>query len=737
MSRNFELLRKTYVEPVAVTERPHVAPRLQLAQPVPFHESGANWLNMIRPLRTYWRLSASFAALIMLAVLGVTFLMKPIYEPVAKVQVDPPGSQMLSPNRADSAQADYLETQASNLQTDALALMVIRKLRLDQNPLIVKEQPAQTTPDVQSSDPSIPQVTPAEDMALGVFRGRLKVRRDTTSRIIFVSFAATDPQLAAQVTNTLVNTFIEKTYEMRRAAITESTAWLSKQLDDVKAKMISSNQALADFQRATGIVSVDDNKNTFAEQMTDLNKQILEVSAERIQLQAYLKKAQDGETDSLPQIRANPVVQALTQKLAETKAELAMTLVTYGRNHPMVARLEQQRDELQRQISAQRDAILNELKTSYSAAVAREGMMAGTRRGTSKEMTELAQYNMLRKEAEANTQLYNSLYGKVKEAGISAASPSNDLNVVDQARVLTSPTRPNVVLNLGAGFLLALVGGVVLAFAYDKFDSRLRTPDEVRNRIGVSSVSVLPAIERRTGLLGGLKSKLLPGISDAPPQVFMMKESSKPEAEALRGLATSILLSNSGQAPQILLIASSFPGEGKTTIAANLAVILAQRGPTCLVDADLRRPRIASMFGLNGVAGLHEILTDAGKFEELLVPVEGVPNLSVLPAGKNHETPGALVGSDGMKSVILSLRDRYDFVVIDSPPILPYADGRVLAAQADGVIFVGRSGVTTQDAMRRAMELLSSSHGAPVLEVVLNGAAASSGNYHYYQYRYK
>jgi capsular exopolysaccharide synthesis family protein len=218
----------------------------------------------------------------------------------------------------------------------------------------------------------------------------------------------------------------------------------------------------------------------------------------------------------------------------------------------------------------------------------------------------------------------------------------------------------------------------------------------------------------------------------------MMQESSKPEAEALRGLATSILLSNGGQPPQVLLIASSFPGEGKTTIAANLAVILAQHGPTCLVDTDLRRPRIASMFGLNGAVGLHEILTDTSKFEESLIAVEGVPNLSVLPAGKHIDTPGALVGSDAMKTLMLSLRDKFEFVVIDSPPILPYADGRVLAAQADGVIFVGRSGVTTQDAMRRAMELLSSSQGAPVLEVVLNAATPSTGgNYHYYQYRYK
>jgi polysaccharide biosynthesis transport protein len=737
MSRNFELLRKTYVEPVAMTERPRTAQRLQLAPPAQRHE-GVNWLNVIRPVQVHWRIAAAFFGLVMLATIAVTFLMKPVYEPVAKLQIDPPGSQMFSPDRNNGASPDYMETQASNLQSDALALMVIRQLHLDQNRTLVPEAP-EGVPSGNNADATLPQVTPAEDVALAAFRARLKVRRDTSSRIVMVSFAANDPELAAKVTNTLVATYIQKTYEMRHAAITESTEWLSKQLDDIKAKMVASNQALADFQKTSGIVEVDENKNTFADEMSDLNKQMVQISADRMQLESYLRKAEEGKADSLPQIRANPVVQALTQKLAETRAELAMTQVTYGKNHPMVSRLEHQQAELERQISGQRDAIVSELKTSYSAAVARERLMSGTKKGTSQEMAQLAQYNTLKKEAQANTALYNGLYAKVKEAGIAAASPSNDLNVVDQARVLTSPTRPNIPLNLGAGFMLALVGGVVLAFAYDRIDARIRTPEEIRNYIGVSSVSVLPAIESHSGLLAGLRYKFLPGGHSTPPEVFMLRESAKPEAEALRGLATSILLSNTGRPPQVLLIASSFPGEGKTTVAANLAVILAQRGPTCIVDADLRRPRIAAMFGLNGNGngGLRDLLANDTPADDYLVPVEGVPNLTILPAGKPSETPGALVASEAMKNVVLGLRDKFDFVVIDSPPILPYADGRVLATHSDGVIFVGRSGVTTQDAMSRAMELLSTSQSAPVLEVVLNGATPATGSYHYYQYRYK
>ena len=740
MSRNFELLRKTYDTSSAMTERVRPLPVLQPPRRGTRHEGGTDWLAAIRPLREHWRLAAAFFALVMLAVTAVTFLMTPIYEPVAKLQIDPPGSQMFAPDRGEASNSEYLETQSNNLQTDALALMVIRDLHLDQNLEFVSSPPADPS---ANADPATHQISPAEDLALAKFRDRLKVRRDTSSRIIMVSFASRNPETAANVTNALVNTYIKKTYEMRHAAITQSTDWLSKQLDDIRQKMQASNQALADFQKTTGIVSLDENSNSFSEQMTDLSKQIIQATADRMQLESYLKRAQEGSAVSLPQIRANPVVQALTQKLAETKAELAQTRVIYGEKHPMVAKLDKQAQELQNQIEGQKQAILSELKTSYAASLSRERLMSGTLKGTSKEMTQLAQYNTLKKEAQANTDLYNSLYAKVKEAAIAAASPSNDINVVDEARVLSSPTRPNIPFNLAAGFILALVGGVVVAFAYDRLDQRIHTPDELRELIGVSSISVLP-LTYKPGTLSGVRRKLLPGSGPQNPELFMLQDTSKPQAEALRGLATSILLGHS--AKQVLLIVSSFPGEGKTTIAANLAVVLAQRGPTCLLDADLRRPRIGNMFGVATVDGLHEVLAKdhleadsgvAAALESALISVEGVPNLSILPAGKSDPSPGAMVSSDRMREIVIELRARFDYIVIDSPPILPYSDGRVLATHADGVVFVGRSGVTTHDAMARAMELLNSVQGAPVLEVVLNGAAPAGGAYHYYQYRYQ
>lgn len=736
MSRNFELLRKSQGEPVEIITRPAIAaPQRIVTRPVssPATQRGADWLVALNQLRKHWKLAAAFAGVVMLTVTIATLIAKPVYEPSARLEIDPPGSQMFSPDRGSSSIAEYVETQAQNLQTDALAVMVIRSLRLDKNPDFVKK----ATEDVPASvgDGTAPQLTPGENTALNVFRGRLKVQRDPTSRLITVSFASHDPVTAATVTNTLINTYIQTTYEMRKAAIAQSTEWLSKQLDDIKQKMQDSNRALADFQNATGIIDIDNNKSTFADKMTDLNKQKTQAAVDRIQLESYLSKIRSGNADSLPQIRANAVVQALTQKLAEAKAELAQTTIIYGVNHPNVKKLQNQADELDRQIKSQRQAIIDELRTSYSAAVSREQMMAGEIKGTSTEMTQLAQYNTLKRDAEANTQLYNNLYAKVKETAIAAASPFSDIRVVDAARVLSSPTRPNRLLNLIAGFLFAVIGGILCAFVRDRFDTRIRTVEEVRESLGLANVSVLPMIVQSET---GWRARLLPGSRGVgPEQPFMLRSPISAEGDALRGLETSILLSQQGR-PQVILITSSFPGEGKTTVAANLAVALAQHGPTCLVDADMRRPRIAGMFRVDPTGGLTSALA-ASTAAPFLKQVEEVPNLAILPAGTLDHSPVTLINSDGMREIIEELRKGFEFVVIDSPPVLPFADARALATQADGIVYVGRSGVTTREAMARSMELLQSVKSAPVLEVVLNAAhPASAGGYGYrYNYQYR
>jgi succinoglycan biosynthesis transport protein ExoP len=436
-------------------------------------------------------------------------------------------------------------------------------------------------------------------------------------------------------------------------------------------------------------------------------------------------------------------VQQLSTKLAEVRSELSQAKVVYGTSHPNVKKLQSEVDELQAQLDSQKTAVLGSLRTSYSAARAREQLMDSQMKDATSSLSQMGRYNALKNEAAANSALYNTLYAKVKEAGISAASRSSNLRVVDEAHVLDSPTRPNRVLAIMVGLLAALVGGVGVAFLREQFDTRIFTAEDMRLWTGSTSVSIVPFFlasdpkllppptNGGQAIVASDNGKLPPGVE------FLLERPHSPEAEALRSLYTSVMLSGSGSPPQALLVVSSFPGEGKTTVAVNLAIAMAQHGTTCLVDADLRRGRVASALGIPNKLGLTDVLNGTTSLDKVLVRVPSLPNLTVVPAHAGSVRAGQLVCSDLMPKVLQDLRQQFQFIVIDCSPLLPFADGRVLSSMADGLIFVGRAGITTREVVQQSVQLLNGVKSAPIIEFVLNAADLNSPQYRYYQYGYE
>jgi len=748
VSRNFELMRQAGKgigqqkrSRIAVDADENSITQLATGAPALDDNKAFDWARTMGILQKHWRLSALFAGIVMLTVIGINVFTRPVYEATARVEIDPSGEKFsLENSGAGAIDAEYLETQSQVMQGDSLAIAVIRKLRLDQNPALMGKIDADTlnTANLKSSDAQ--QLTPDESIALGRFKDALKIKRDTASRLILVNFDSPDPQLASQVTNTLVQSFIDQSFQSRHDAVMKSSEWLSRQLDDIRKKMEDSTQALTQFQQSTGVADVDANKSTFTEHMGELSRQQTQAQSERIQIQALLKNTDNP--DSLTEVRSNIVVQQLSQKLAEQRAALSQALVVYGNNHPTAKKLQSEVDELQSQLNGQKKAIVNSLRASYAAAAARESLMAAEMKGTSKELDKVARYSALKKEVEANVDLYNSLYGKIKEAGISAASKSVDIQVVDPARVPDDPIRPRRLLNLAVGLFAAFIGGIGLAFICEEFDNKLHSPEDIRRWIGSANVSIIPIIsetESQPGRLGW--SKRIVGLLPSPSQdsrtnMFFLERPNSPEGEAVQALYASIMLSWPNNPPQTLLVVSAFPGEGKTTVALNLSYALAQHANTCLVDADLRKGRVANAFNLPAGQGLGDVLTGNETLESSVLEIPGLSNLSILPAGRSQGNFGQLICSEKMEQTIAGLRERFGFVVIDSAPILPFVDGRALSTLADAVILVGRSGVTTRQAMRRSVELISEVHGAPILQVVLNAANMENSDYKYYRYGY-
>jgi len=723
------------------------------------------WEQFMRVLRKNQGFVLIFAGILSLGIVTAAFLMRDVFQPVARLEIDPLSSGIKTLQEIEDVRGmdnqDYLETQAQILQSEGLALRVIRVLHLDQNLEFVpkgdlkktekqQNQEIQFTPQ-SGSEPAFLQEqvdlanrTASESVALGVFKSRLAVSPVRNSRLVEVSYASHDAQLAQLITNTLVTQFIDQNYRNRYTSTMQASEWLSIQLNDLRQKVEEANQAVADYQRRYGLVEVDERDVPLAQLMSEVNHQLSDAQADRIQAEAYVRMIDLGQQDSIPAVRDDQVYQNLMTHYADARAQLAQARAIYGDENTNVKKLQDQSNELSAQIAAERVRMVNQVRTSFSAARNREEMMLEAREKLRTQMgdatSHMVSFHLLRNEAMAKAELYNTLQARLKEAGIYAGLRSSNINVVDLAPRLAHATSPHRSFIIGAGVTISFMLAVVLAFVRESLDNTVRTPDDVQDCTGLPSFAILPRIRN-----GRVSDKRF----SAPSMGFAALRDSQnganlfpsvplvhlhtPEAEAIQDLRTALPFSKSGAPSRVILVSSSSAGEGKTTIAINLAIALAQRAKTCLVEGDLRQPVFASVFGLQSKTGLSQVLTGEATMDAALTSVPEVSGLAVLPCGRAVANPASLVDSGAMVASVTDLSNRFDYVVIDSPPVIPFSDARVLSRFADVVVLVGRYGLTTQRAIVRCAQMLAEVQ-APPMGVVLNDVDLTSPDYHYYNY---
>ena len=405
------------------------------------------------------------ACLCFLIISGALFLVIPMYESTARVVIDPPGSEAFSLQSVAQgvSEPDYIETQAHVLKSEGLAIDVMRQMKLDKNPVVMKKDFVDALKERihlnqlmaflrhKSRHPEVSDDThlsAAEVIALNYVTSHLNVSPVKSSRLIEVSFKSPSAELSSQVPNALVNRYVTESYAARYEAVMKSSEWLSRQLDDIRTKAVASNEALANYQKEYGIAEIDDKQNTVSEREGELIRQYTQAQADKIQMESYLRRVQQGDTASVPQFRTNPVIQQITEKLVELRGQLSQAEVSYGDNHPVVARLKNEIAELQHQVQVQEQAIVAEIQAGFATASNREQSLQEEVKETTLQMSQMSHYAILRREAQANQDLYDALYARVKEAGISAASKSSNITVVDKARVLDSPTWPRLVIHV-------------------------------------------------------------------------------------------------------------------------------------------------------------------------------------------------------------------------------------------------------------------------------------------------
>ncbi|MGB8493866.1 MAG: polysaccharide biosynthesis tyrosine autokinase [Candidatus Acidiferrum sp.] len=671
-----------------------------------------------------------------------TFRMRPVYIATARIEIDRENANILPFQGADSYDymmdlENYIETQSKILTSETMALQTIRNSGLASNP----EFSGGSGPSEAIATGSLAnQKYPPE---VGAFLGSLSVKRVPNTRLMDVSFESTDPQLAARMVNAHLETYIEQNYRRSYEATTHASTWLAGQLDELKIKVERSENARIEYERQNQIWTVDDKQTVTTQRLGDLNRELTDAQSDRIKKQALYEFAKAGELEAVPQLRNNAVLQDLQRRRSDLSMQYTDAVNQYGPNFPKVQRIQAQIKDVNEQITRQSKSVIVELENDYRAALQLEELRSKAldqQKADTNVMSEkMVQYNILRREAEANKALYEGLLTKLKEAGISAGLRSSNVRIVDPAMIPSTPARPAKARNIALAFLVGLVGGIGLALLREYLDNTVKTPDDVETLARLPSLAVVPAFgdgassKKLAGLLTGASSnghdKRIELVAQHLPKSHV--------AEGFRALRTALLLSQPDRPPQVILVSSALPREGKTTIAANLAVTLAQLGDkTVLVDADLRKPGIHRLLnlGTGKYAGLSSYLAGVSSLDLITVPYPAIPNLAAIPTGPLPPNPADLLSSHRLTDAIAELRTKYKFIVIDSPPIMAATDAVILSVQVDGVLLVVRSGETPKEAFTRTRDLLTNVKSR-LLGVVLNAVDPTAPDY-YYSYRY-
>jgi len=693
-------------------------------------------------LRKHQWLILSFLLTVVTIVSIATFRMRPVYVARATIEIDRENTNILPFQGADAYDSmmdldNYIETQSKVLTSETLALQTIRNTGLAANP----EFSAGGVPSEAIATGSLAnQKRPPE---VAAFLGSLSVKRIPSSRLMEVIYESTDPVLAARILNAHLENFKAQNIQSRYEATLEATRFLTSQLNELKLTVKQSEDARINYERQNQIWSVDDKSNITTQRLADLDKQLTDAQGETLKKQALYEYAKAGDIDAVPEIRADALLQELQKRRADLAVQYTEALNQYGPNFPKVLRVQAQMKEVDDQIARESKGIILQLESDYREAKQREELIRQAlelQKAETNNMAEkMVQYNILKRESEADKTLYEGLLTKLKEAGISEGLKSSNLRVVDPAMIPSYPSRPAKARNIALAFLVGLVGGIGLALLREYLDNTVKTPDDVEALSRLPSLAVVPAFgddgnrKRRIGLFGGHPTnghdKRIELVAQHLPKSQM--------SEAFRALRTALLLSQPDHPPQVILVTSALPREGKTTAAANLAVTLAQLGDkTVLVDADLRKPGVGRLLnlGTGKYAGLSSYLAGVSTLDLVTVPHPAIPNLAAIPTGPLPPNPADLLSSHKLADAIAELRTKFKFVVIDSPPIMAATDAVILSVQADGVLLVVRSGETPKEAFTRTRDLLISVKSR-LLGVVLNAVDASAPDY-YYSYRY-
>lgn len=687
-------------------------------------------------LRRRWTVLGVFAAAV-LATLVVTVRQTPIYAATASIIIDLSAPKVLNNKDVQEvvetgtsgywSSKEYFETQYKVITSRAVAQRVIEKLQLGRD---LRFLGLDGVKDPAKVEEALATIDPASEL-----QDRLAVLPVKDSRVVRIQIEDRDPRWAATIANAVADAYIAESLSVRATTTQSASDWLEQQLADLEAKLAKSADALFRFKQERDIVSTswEDRQSIVSQRIVAINDALTKERIKKAQVQARNEElrravdalARDPQADATVLSSLNSAVPDLKVRYLDAKVECADAGSRYLENHPKVEACAAKVNAAKENLDREMRSTLGAAEREYQEAVQTERKLEKLLEEAKSDSFGLNQFEKeyleLKRSHENNQRLYEMVLQRLKETGVTGMLQMSNVRVLDRAEPPERPVKPRPVRNLALAVLLGLAAGVGLAFLLETLDTTISTREQVEERLGVPFLGIIPSIEAADG---------------AKPELAVTAAPTSAAAECLRSIRTNLLFMSPEKPLRTIVVTSSGPGEGKTTTAAALAATMAGGGNrVLLVDADMRRPRVHKVFGIQNGAGLSSLIVGEGTLAGAIVATE-VPNLDVLPCGPVPPNPAELLHTAAFANLLAEMGRTYDRVVIDSPPAGVVADAIVIGTQVDGTLLVLKAGETSRDAATRTARGLKDVK-ARIFGAVLNDLDLESQNYGKYSYYYR
>ncbi len=697
-------------------------------------------------LRRYGRVIGFILLGSLAASVLATFVMTPSYKATTVVEVLPVNQDFfnnrdIDPNMSTSTMDSYLETQTRLLKGEALldrvsAVLMAKSVGYAQKPEGIATKLERWLGGRAPAKSALPSL-------IGKTLANLQVKAEGQSSLISITVSSPSAQLAADAANAVANQHILALQEARWTMATDTTQFLTGQLNSLRGKLRQSENDLQAYAQRFGIIftSDADQESVNASKLREVQADLEKAEADRADKQSQLELVNSGSDDALPQVLDDAAIKEAESKLADLKRQAASLSDLYTPKHYKVTDVKAQIETVEEQIKRQKALVVARLRNDYRAALRREEIEKEAYDQQLGRLTDQSSkqvgYNLLKREVDANRDLYQSMLQKIREAGVVSALHASNIRVVDPAKRPTLPSQPNLPLNLGIGALTGCILSVLFILMRERSDGSIRTAGETTKLLRTRELAIIPAAKQdvRTQILspswngrprlGRLFRKVSPPPENPTGDVVQSwKTAGSIVAESFRSAVASIIIwgRDAGKTRKVLVVTSAHSNAGKTTSVLNLGLGLAESGRrVLLIDGDLRIPRLGQVFGFGDAPGLTNLLVERlhPVVASELIRESGLEGLDILPSGSLYTNVTEILHLDDLRAFLEHVRGEYDFVLIDSPPALPLTDARLLAQHADGVVLVVRAGVTTVEQTSMIQECFRQD-GAHIFGSILN-----------------